>query len=96
MEVIADYQDLCGECPVWDPETGTLYWTDNSGHRFYRYRPATGVHEVLDDKLEICGFRLNEGGGFTIINSGGRNSSPVPTATVLVRAPPPLPPHWAL
>ena len=71
MEVIADYQDLCGECPVWDPETGTLYWTDNSGHRFYRYRPATGVHEVLDDKLEICGFRLNEGGGFTIINSGG-------------------------
>ena len=38
MEVIADYQDVCGECPVWDPETGTLYWTDNSGHRFYRYR----------------------------------------------------------
>ena len=71
MEVIADYQDLCGECPVWDPETGTLYWTDNSGHRFYRYRPATGVHAVVNDTLEICGFRLNAGGGFTLINRGG-------------------------
>ena len=71
MEVIADYQDLCGECPVWDPHSATLYWTDNSSNRLYRYRPATGVHEIVSDQFQVCGFRLNAGGGFTLINHAG-------------------------
>jgi len=71
MEVIADYQDLCGECPVWDPRTATLYWTDNSGNRLYRYRPATGKHEIILEKFQVCGFRMDAGGGFTLINHGG-------------------------
>lgn len=71
MEVIADYKDLCGECPVWDPSTGTLYWTDCVGRRFYRYVPQTGRHEIVKQDLEINGFRLNEGGGFVISNTSG-------------------------
>ena len=71
MELIADYQDLCGECPVWDVRTGTLYWTDNTGNRLYRYRPASGAHEIVLEKFQVCGFRMNEGGGFTLINHGG-------------------------
>ena len=71
MELIADYQDLCGECPVWDPRTGTLYWTDNTGNRFYRYRPASGAHEIVKESFQICGFRMNAGGGFTLINHSG-------------------------
>ena len=71
MEVIADYQDLCGECPVWDPVTGTLYWTDCVGRRFYRYCPQTGRPEIVKQDLEINGFRLNEGGGFVISNNSG-------------------------
>ncbi len=71
MEVIADYQDLCGECPVWDPAAATLYWTDCVGRRFYRYFPQTGRHEIVKQDLEINGFRLNEGGGFAISNNSG-------------------------
>lgn len=71
MEIIADYQDLCGECPVWDPHTATLYWVDISGRHFYRYRPSTGHHTILNQTLEICGFRVNQGGGFVVVNNGG-------------------------
>lgn len=71
MEVIADYQDLCGECPVWDPTTATLYWTDCVGQRFYQYRPQLGMHGVMKCGLEINGFRLNESGGFVITNNSG-------------------------
>lgn len=71
MEVIADYQDLCGECPVWDPRTASLYWTDNTGNRFYRYQAAGGAHEIVLEKFQVCGFRMNAGGGFTLINHGG-------------------------
>jgi D-xylonolactonase len=71
IEVIADYQDLCGECPVWDPGTATLYWTDCVGQRFYRYRRQTGAHEIVKQGLEITGYRLNEGGGFAVVNNSG-------------------------
>jgi sugar lactone lactonase YvrE len=71
MEVIADYQDLCGECPVWDSATATLYWTDCVGQRFYRHRPQLGMHGVMKRGLEINGFRLNESGGFVITNNSG-------------------------
>ncbi len=69
METIARFGELCGEGPVWDPETATLYWTDLSSNRFYRYR--AGVAEQIHDGLEICGFRLDRRGGFTVANSGG-------------------------
>jgi sugar lactone lactonase YvrE len=71
IEVIADYGDLCGECPVWDEGTGTLYWVDAVGRRFYRYRPETGQHQVVKDEIEINGFRLNLAGGFVITNPSG-------------------------
>ncbi len=71
IETIVDTGDLCGECPVWDEETGTLYWVDCVGRRFYRYTPETGQHDILNDGLEINGFRLNRPGGFVIANSGG-------------------------
>jgi len=69
--VIADYGDLCGECPVWDVDAQTLYWTDLSGERFYSYDPALGEHRIVKRGLQICGFRRNRAGGFVIGNSRG-------------------------
>jgi sugar lactone lactonase YvrE len=71
VDIIADYNDLCGECPVWDPDAGVLYWTDSVGLRFYRYDPRTGKHEIVKSGLEINGFRLNRSGGFVIANNSG-------------------------
>ena len=71
MEIVADYHDLCGECPIWDSATSTLYWTDCVGLRFYRFHPSTKHHEMLKSGLEINGYRLNEPGGFVITNNSG-------------------------
>lgn len=71
MDIVADYHDLCGECPIWDGSTQTLYWTDCVGLRFYRFQPSTKRHELLKSGLEINGYRVNEPGGFVITNNSG-------------------------
>jgi sugar lactone lactonase YvrE len=71
LNVIADYGDLCGEGPIWDPESGSLYWTDAVGLKFYRYHKPTGRHEVVKEGLEIFAFALNQYGGFVITNNSG-------------------------
>lgn len=71
MKVIADYHDLCGECPIWDADAGILYWTDCVGRRFYRYDPRTGAHQIVKEGLEINGYRINRPGGFIITNNAG-------------------------
>src|ERR1700719_4609565 len=40
-EIVADFGDLNGEAPVWDPDTGTLFWTDCVGLKFCRFQPQT-------------------------------------------------------
>lgn len=71
MQVIADFGDLCGECPVWDSASRALYWTDCVGMRFYRYDDSTKTSVVLRTGLQINGFRLNRSGGFVITNNSG-------------------------
>ena len=71
IEVVANYGDLCGECPVWDEGSGTLYWVDAVGGRFYGYRAETEQHQILKNEIEINGFRLNLAGGFVLTNPSG-------------------------
>jgi len=57
-ELIADYQCVTGEGPLWHHGERRLYWTDISTGRMFRYDPTTGTHEQ---------FYAGEGvGGFTI------------------------------
>ncbi len=69
--VLVNAGDLCGECPVWLPEVGALYWTDCVGLKFHRLDWATRVHEVLAEKVEIYGFRKNQPGRFVVTNTTG-------------------------
>jgi len=71
VSIIADYNDQCGECPVWDQDNGYLYWTDLLRDRFYRYHSTSGNHELVSEGVPIHGFRLNKTGGFVIANKGG-------------------------
>jgi sugar lactone lactonase YvrE len=70
-EVLANYNDQCGECPGWDPQRRVVYWTDLQGRRFYCYDPASGKSQILNARLEIKGFRLNKPGCFVITNTEG-------------------------
>ncbi|HEX2270693.1 MAG TPA: SMP-30/gluconolactonase/LRE family protein [Pyrinomonadaceae bacterium] len=71
LSIIADYEDRCGECPVWDGDTSYLYWTDIAGCRFYRYHLPSRQHRVISSDFSINGFRLDKHGGFVITNSEG-------------------------
>jgi D-xylono/L-arabinono-1,4-lactonase len=71
LTIIADYDDACGECPVWDASTLQLYWTDCGGLKFYRHHWLTGQHELVRDGLEINGYTLNEPAGFIVTNNSG-------------------------
>ncbi len=70
-EIIANFGDLNGEAPVWDPDTSSLYWTDCVGFKFSRFHSPSGKSEVLRTGVEVTGFALNEGGGFVIANTKG-------------------------
>jgi D-xylonolactonase len=71
LTVIADYGDLCGEGPVWDADTSSLYWTDCGGLKFYRYHQPSGKHALVKQHLEINGYALNRAGGFAVANNRG-------------------------
>ena len=68
--IAADTQDLCGEHPLWDERSATLYWTDITGRRTHRLTVDGGV-ELIQQGTEIAGFTLNDPGGFTVVNGQG-------------------------
>jgi sugar lactone lactonase YvrE len=70
-EIVVDFGDLNGEAPVWDGETGTLYWTDCVGFKFCRFQEQSRKSEVLRTGIEVTGFALNHDGGFVIANTKG-------------------------
>jgi sugar lactone lactonase YvrE len=71
LDVLADYGDLCGEGPLWNPREQNLYWTDITGKRFYRCAWPSRRHEVLREGFELGGFTFQAGGGFIVVNSSG-------------------------
>jgi len=71
ITIVADDQNLCGECPVWNPSLGTLEWTDQTGHKFFRLEWATRRHSLVKQGLAINGFRPNRRGGYVITNNDG-------------------------
>ena len=70
-KVAINTDDLCGESPIWDEESQSIYWTDIVGHKFHRYSPAKNLYKLLNSSIEINGFAMRDGGGFIITNSKG-------------------------
>jgi sugar lactone lactonase YvrE len=69
--VVADYGDQCGEGPLWDPRTRTLYWIDIAGRRVSRHDWMTAQSSIVTETLDIAGIGLHESGGFVMVNSQG-------------------------
>jgi sugar lactone lactonase YvrE len=71
LTILADYNDLCGEAPLWDARTKTLYWTDIAGKRFYRLDWTRREHQILRSGFEVAGYAFCEQGGFVVVNAEG-------------------------
>ncbi len=71
IQIVANYGDLCGEGPLWDEISGSLYWIDATGQKFYRYHPMSRRSEILKEGLEIYGFAFDDSKNFIITNTSG-------------------------
>ncbi len=70
-ELIADYQCICGENPLWHPIEKQLYWTDIPTGRMFRYDPSTGEHEQFYQGQIVGGFTIQAEGTLLLFMARG-------------------------
>ncbi len=46
IDVVVAEPAVLGECPVWSPAEGVLYWADIEGRALHRFDPSSGVDEL--------------------------------------------------
>ncbi|HTV81985.1 MAG TPA: SMP-30/gluconolactonase/LRE family protein [Acidobacteriaceae bacterium] len=71
FEIVTDDGNLCGEGPLWDATDQALYWTDITGHRFFRYLWRERRREVLSSGFQVGGFCRQQSGDFLVTSSQG-------------------------
>ena len=72
IKLIANYDCICGEAPLWHPMEHRLYWADINTARIFRYEPATGKHEQVSEGEPLGGFTIQADGKLLLF---GRNGS---------------------
>ena len=70
-ELIADYQCVTGEGPLWHVGEQRLYWTDIPTGRIFRYHPATGTHEQCHEGEVVGGFTIQADGSLLLFMARG-------------------------
>mgnify|MGYP000957927405 FL=1 len=70
-ELIADYQCVTGEGPMWHPMERRVYWVDIPTGRMFRYDPATGHHEQVYQGEMIGGFTIQADGALLLFQERG-------------------------
>ena len=70
-ELIADYQCVIGEGPLWHPGERRLYWIDIATGRMFRYEPATGRHELCYEGEVVGGFTIQADGALLLFMAKG-------------------------
>lgn len=70
-ELIADYQCVTGEGPMWHPMEQRVYWTDIPTGRMFRYDPATGKHEQIYQGEMVGGYTIQADGALLLFGERG-------------------------
>ncbi len=70
-ELIADYQCVTGEGPLWHPAEQRLYWADIPMGRLFRYDPKTGRHEQFYSGEVVGGFTIQDDGALLLFMARG-------------------------
>ncbi len=71
IETVADFNDLCGEGPLWNDAEQALCWIDIVGEKFSRLFWPGRRSEIVRADFAISGFVLAEGGGYVMVNRSG-------------------------
>jgi sugar lactone lactonase YvrE len=70
-ELIADYQCITGEGPLWHSDEQRLYWVDIPQGRLFRYDPATHKHEQCHEGEAVGGFTIQADGSLLLFLARG-------------------------
>jgi sugar lactone lactonase YvrE len=71
-ELIADYECVVGEGPLWHPTEKRVYWVDIPSGRLFRYDPAAGTHEhCYTADGAIGGFTIQADGALLLFMARG-------------------------
>ena len=70
-EIVADYENLIGEGPLWHPEEKRLYWVDITGGKIFRLDPATSGHELFWQGGVTGGFSFQADGSLLLFMEDG-------------------------
>lgn len=68
IETIADKNDLCGESPLWNPNSEILYWVDITGRRLHRYSLQESEVQTTAPPIGISALALTDSA--TLIAAG--------------------------
>jgi len=71
LEMIADYNCVTGEGPLWHPGEQRLYWVDIPTGRMFCYDPASGNHEQFYEGEVVGGFTIQENGALLLFMAKG-------------------------
>lgn len=71
LELLADYECVVGEGPLWSPTERLVYWTDIETGRLFRWDYMTGLHEQIYNGDPVGGFTLQSDGSLLLFKSRG-------------------------
>ena len=71
IELIADYQCLTGEGPLWHEDERRLYWLDIPAGRMFRYDPASGDSEQVYEGESVGGATIQQDGRLLLFGTKG-------------------------
>ena len=71
-ELIADYNCVVGEGPLWHPDEQAVYWVDIPQGRLFRYDPESGDHaQIFECPQQIGGFTIQADGSLLLFMERG-------------------------
>ena len=74
-ELIADYNCVVGEGPLWHPTERCVYWVDIPQGRIFHYDPASGEHRQIFEGPQVGGFTIQADGSLLLFMERGAVAS---------------------
>jgi sugar lactone lactonase YvrE len=62
VQMLCDYSNLCGECPLWDNERKRLLWVDSDGTGIFEYDYMGKRSRIISNNMQTSSIVLNKSG----------------------------------